>query len=149
MAGEVALLPASDLGGDRTYTLGDVAVVEETGSLEVLEAWRGWPSPVPPPDGQTSYTFLVRFSLDDTQPSESSLYYNSTGFTMRDDQGFEYPSVRADGYARTPTLLFGDLAAGQHVQGWMTFHAPPEASFVELVYAPIVDAAASFRVMAP
>lgn len=54
--------------------------------------------------------------------------------------------IQGAGVARQPELLFGDLAAGQQVQGWVTFYAPPDAEFVELTYRPIADEPVFFRV---
>ena len=150
---EVALQPVADLTGDRVYTLGDVATVEQVVSLELLEAWRGWAgAPLPPPDGQAAYTFLVRFSWDGTQPEFLDIsggYYNSIAFSLRDDESFEYPVLQGDSIARQPQLLFGEVAEGQSVQGWLTFHAPANAEWVELTYAPIADEQVFFRVTAP
>ena len=153
MGGEIALSATTDLTGERMYTLGDTAKVEEVVDLQLLEAWRGWSgATLPPPEGQTTYTFLVRFSWDGTQPQFLSLtggYYNVTGFSMRDDSDFEYPVLQDDSVARQPMLLFGEVAAGQAVQGWLTFHAPADAAFVELTYQPIADSRVYFRVQAP
>jgi hypothetical protein len=153
VSGEVALEPVADLTGDRVYTLGEVATVEQVVSLELLEAWRGWTgAPLPPPDGQASYTFLVRFTWDGTQPQFLDIsggYYNAIAFSLRDDESFEYPVLQGDSIARQPQLLFGEVAEGQSVQGWLTFHAPADAEWVELTYAPIADEQVFFRVAAP
>jgi hypothetical protein len=151
-AGEVSLLPAPELSGERMYTLGQVAMVEGIVQLEVLQATRGWSASVPPPDGMAAWTFLVRFTWDGREPAEFATgepYYNAIGFTMRDDEGFEYPNLQSDLIGRQPALLFGYLAADQSVQGWVTFHAPADASFVELTYSPISDDRVFFRALAP
>jgi hypothetical protein len=153
VSGEVALEPMADLTGDRVYTLGDVAIVEQVVSLELREAWRGWTgAPLPPPDGQAAYTFLVRFSWDGTQPEFLDIsggYYNSIAFSLRDDESFEYPVLQGDSIARQPQLMYGEVAEGQSVQGWLTFHGPADAEWVELTYAPIADEQVFFRVAAP
>lgn len=150
--GEVALLPASDVTGERMFTLGGVAIVEGIVQLEVLQATRGWTANVPPPDGQAAWTFLVRFTWDGREPGEYSTgepYYNAIGFSMRDAEGFEYPNLQSDLIGRQPALLYGTLAAGQSVQGWVTFHAPADTAFVELTYSPISDDRVFFRAVAP
>ncbi len=150
--GEVALLPAPDVTGERMFTPGAVAIVEGIVQLEVLQATRGWAASVPPPDGQAAWTFLVRFTWDGREPGEFSTgapYYNAIGFTMRDDEGFEYPNLQSDLMGRQPALLYGHLAADQSVQGWVTFQAPADAAFVELTYSPISDDRVFFRVLAP
>jgi hypothetical protein len=150
---EVALSAASDLTGERTYTLGDTAKVEEVVDLQLLEAWRGWSgASLPAPEGQTTYTFLVRFAWDGTQPQFLALsggYYNVIAFSMRDDEDFEYPVLQAESVARQPILLYGEVAAGQAVQGWLTFHGPADAAFVELTYQPLADSRVFFRVRSP
>ena len=151
-SGEVALLPDPDVSGERMFTLGDVAIVEGIVELEVLEATRGWSSSVPPPDGMSAWTFLVRFSWDGREPTgfgTGTPYYNAIGFSMRDDQGFEYANLQSDLIGRQPALLFGTLAEDQSVQGWVTFHAPTDASFVELTYTPISDDRVFFKALAP
>jgi hypothetical protein len=151
-SGEVALLPASDVTGERMYTLGDVAIVEGIVELEVLEATRGWSASVAPPDGMAAWTFLVRFTWDGREPtgfSTGTPYYNAIGFTLRDHQGFEYANLQSDLIGRQPALLFGTLAEDQSVQGWVTFHAPIDAPFVELTYTPISDARVFFKALAP
>jgi hypothetical protein len=151
-AGEVALLPATDMTAERMYTLGDVAIVEGIVELDVLEATRGWSASVPPPDGMAAWTFLVRFHWDGREPTgfgTGTPYYNAIGFTMRDDQGFEYPNLQSELIGRQPALLFGTLAEDQSVQGWVTFHAPADASFVELTYTPVSDDRVFFKALAP
>ena len=151
-SGEVALLPATDVSGERMFTLGEVAIVEGIVELEVLEATRGWSSSVPPPEGMAAWTFLVRFSWDGREPTgfgTGQPYYNAIGFTMRDDQGFEYPNLQSDLIGRQPALLSGTLAEGQSVQGWVTFHAAADAPYVELTYDPISDERVFFKAMAP
>jgi len=150
-AGEVeALGPSADLSGERMFTIGDVATVENVSTLTVRQAERGpGLSAMPPPEGQTAYTFLVVFAWDGTTPGPISIgggYYNAINFSLRDDEDFEYPVIQGTGFARQPELLFGDLAAGQQVQGWVTFFAPGDAEFVELTYRPIADEAVFFRV---
>ncbi len=150
--GEVSLLPAPELSGERMYTLGQVAIVEGIVQLEVLQATRGWSASVPPPEGMAAWTFHVRFTWDGREPAEFATgqpYYNAIGFTMRDDEGFEYPNLQSDLIGRQPALLFGYLAADQSVQGWVTFQAPADAAFVELTYSPISDDRVFFRVLAP
>lgn len=150
--GEVSLLPAPELSGERMYTLGQVAMVEGIVQLEVLKATRGWSASVPPPEGMAAWTFLVRFTWDGREPegfATGEPYYNAIGFTMRDDEGFEYPNLQSDLIGRQPALLFGYLAADQSVQGWVTFHAPADAAFVELTYSPISDDRVFFRALAP
>ena len=120
--------------------------------LEVLEATRGWSSSVPPPEGMAAWTFLVRFSWDGREPTgfgTGQPYYNAIGFTMRDDEGFEYPNLQSDLIGRQPALLSGTLAEGQSVQGWLTFHAAADAPYVELTYDPISDERVFFKAMAP
>jgi hypothetical protein len=151
-SGEVALLPATDVTGERMYTLGDVAIVEGIVELEVLEATRGWSASVPPPEGMAAWTFLVRFHWDGREPtgfSTGTPYYNAIGFSMRDDQGFEYPNLQSELIGRQPALLFGTLAKDQSVQGWVTFQAPSDASFVELTYTPVSDDRVFFKALAP
>jgi hypothetical protein len=151
-SGEVALLPATDVSGERMFTLGDVAIVEGIMELEVLEATRGWSSSVPPPEGMAAWTFRVRFSWDGREPTgfgTGTPYYNAIGFTMRDDQGFEYANLQSDLLGRQPALLFGTLAEDQSVQGWVTFHAAADAPFVELTYTPISDERVFFKALAP
>jgi hypothetical protein len=99
-----------------------------------------------------AWTFLVRFTWDGREPAGFATgepYYNAIGFTMRDDEGFEYPNLQSDLIGRQPALLFGYLAADQSVQGWVTFRAPADASFVELTYTPISDDRVFFRAVAP
>lgn len=148
--GDVETLGPASVSGDRMYTLGDVAIVENVSTLTVTQAERGDSlSQLPPPDGQTAYTFLVVFAWDGTTPGPIQIgggYYNAINFSLRDDAGFEYPVIQGSGFARQPELLFGDLSAGQQVQGWVTFYAPAEAAFVELKYTPIADDAVHFRV---
>lgn len=149
---EVPLLPAREVSGARMFTLGDVAIVEGIVQLEVLQATRGWTASVLPPEGQAAWTFLVRFTWDGREPTGFSTgepYYNAIGFTLRDDEGFEYPSLRGDLNGRQPALLFGTLAEGQSVQGWVTFHAPADAELVELTYTPVSDDRVFFRALAP
>jgi hypothetical protein len=129
-----------------------VATVEFVTSLEVLEAVKGHDTGFPLPDGQVAYAFLVRFTYDQASAAPldpGSGYYNSIGFTMRDDEGFQYSSATNNSGARTPTLLFGDLAFGQQVQGWITVWGPPDTSFVELLYTPIADEPVIFRMLVP
>lgn len=150
--GEVSLLPAPELRGERMYTLGQAAIVEGIVQLEVPQATRGWSASVRPPEGMAAWTFLVRFTWDGREPAEYGTgepYHNAIGFTMRDDEGFEYPNLQGDLTARQPALLFGDLAAEQSVQGWVTFQAPGDATFVELTYTPISDDRVFFRALAP
>jgi hypothetical protein len=146
-----SLRPDPSASGARTFTLGEAATVENVSTLEILQAERGWSSSQPPPPGQTTYTFLVRFRYDLRTPGPIEIgggHYNAINFTMRDADGFEYPEVSSSALARDPALLFGDLAFGQSVQGWITVWAP-ESPFVELVYRPIADDPVTFRMLAP
>jgi hypothetical protein len=148
--GSVPLGPMPVTGMPRTFTIGQVARVEEVVALEVLEASRSRADAMSPADGaQAVYSFLVRFSWDGTQPeflSMSGGYYNAIDFSLRDDQAFEYPQRNGSSMARQPELLFGEVAAGQQVNGWVTFQAPADAAWVELVYSPIADERVFFRV---
>lgn len=71
--GEVEVLgPSADLSGERMFTIGDVATVENVSTLTVREAERGpGLSGLTPPAGQTAYTFLVVFAWDGTTPGPS------------------------------------------------------------------------------
>jgi hypothetical protein len=145
------LRPDPDAEGPRVFTLGEVATVETVAELELLQAERDWPGAPAVPAGRTAYTFLVRFRYDLRTPGPIEIgggYYNAIGFTMRDDQGFEYPVIQGSPSARQPELRFGDLNFGQSVQGWLTIWAP-ESAFVELLYRPIADDSVIFRVLAP
>jgi hypothetical protein len=147
----VALGPAPVTGSPRTYTIGQVATVEHVVDLEVLEAWRDHGDGMLP-EGQARYTVLVRFGWDGTQPELLSIaggYYNAINFSIRDDQAFEHPSQNGSAFARQPELLFGEVAAGQQVKGWVTFLAPADAAWVEVVYSPIADERVFFRLAPP
>ncbi|HUG47873.1 MAG TPA: hypothetical protein VMP67_05615 [Candidatus Limnocylindria bacterium] len=150
-AGRVEQLgPSTGHDGERMFTLGETATVENVSTLTLRGAERGdGLASMPSPAGQTTYTFLVSFAWDGTTPgpiSVGSSYYNAINFSLRDDEGFEYPVIQGAGFARQPELLFGYLAAGQQVQGWVTFYAPAEVQFVELTYRPIADDSVFFRV---
>lgn len=150
---DVALQPTDDLPGERMYTIGDTALVEEVVALEVLEAWRHGAHDATTLEPRLStYTFLVQFGWDGT-PREfldmTGGYYNAGGFSLRDDESFEYPVLHSGPDVRQPALLFGEVAEGQIVKGWVTFRAPSDATFVELTYSPIADERVFFRVAAP
>jgi hypothetical protein len=46
-------------------------------------------------------------------------------------------------------LLFGNLTEGQSVQGWVTFNAPTDTAYLDVVYSPISREPATFRVLVP
>lgn len=114
-------LVAPELSGERTYTPGEVALVEGIVQLEVLQATRGGSASVPPPEGMAAWTFLVRFTWDGREPAEFATgepYYNAIGFTMRDDEGFEYPTCRAISSAASPPCCSGtSLPRRRRVRG--------------------------------
>ncbi len=143
------LLPDPSVSGERMYTLGQPVEIEDETQLEVLE---GWIDP-PGPEGTARYTFLVRFSYPVPQSPDpfgvSAGYYNAIGFSVRDDQGFEYAVIQGSSQSREPELLFGNLNEGQDVQGWVTFEAPAETAYLDLVYGPVSRDPATFRVIVP
>jgi len=86
--GGVETLGPASVSGDPMYTLGDVAIVENVSTLTVTQAERGDSlSQLPPPAGQTAYTFLVVFSWDGTTPGPIQIgggYHNAINFSLRD-----------------------------------------------------------------
>lgn len=144
-----ALLPDAAASGERVYTLNDSVEVETDTYLEILEGWRDPPGA----DGQARYTFLARFTYQvPASPDPFGVnagYYNAIGFSVRDDEGFEYAVVQGSSGSREPELLFGNLNEGQMVQGWVTFEAPGDTAHLDLVYTPISISPATFRVIVP
>lgn len=144
-----ALLPDPGVSGERMFTLGQPVEIEDETLLEVVE---GWVEPAQTAR-QARYTFLVRFSYPVPESPDpfgvSAGYYNAIGFSVRDDQGFEYDVNQGGMNTRQPELLFGNLTEGQNVQGWVTFEAPLETAYVDLVYGPVSRDPATFRVLVP
>jgi hypothetical protein len=90
------------------------------------------------------YVFLV----DITGLDAETFHYNLRDFRLIDDEGFQYEPLYSGGWE--PRLEFGDLAPGQHVQGWLTFEGPANPSAVELQYAPnLALVPVVFRVLVP
>lgn len=150
-AGDVEVLgPSADLSGTGMHTLGQTAVVENISTLTLLQAERGDAlSSLPPPEGQTAYSFLVEFHWDGATPGPIEIgsgYYNAINFSLRDDEEFEHPVMQSVTIASRPELLFGDLAAGQRVRGWVTLFGPEDSEYVELVYRPVASDPVFFRV---
>jgi hypothetical protein len=137
------------VSGDRMFTLNQAAEIEDETTLEILE---GWADPAAP-DGQARYTFLVRFNYPVPESPDpfgvNAGYYNAAGFSVRDVEGFEYDVVQGSSESREPELLFGNLTEGQAVQGWVTFEAPADTSYIDLVYSPVSREPATFRALVP
>ena len=123
-------------------TLGARLELPQFQSIELVEAERGRLTGSDPGPGGAHYTFLVAIRAVDAYTTYNPLY-----FKMRDDQGFEYEAF--DG--RRPALLYGDLSSPQSILGWLSFSAPTETAYVELVYTPVsfYGGQAIFRVGVP
>lgn len=101
------------------------------------ETWSPAPDGLWQPDpGNVFVTVLVRIeALGDVS-------YNPFYFDLRDGDGFEYTHT----IGRDPSLSSGDLAAGDIVQGWLTFELPAGSEDgTTLVYDRAFAPGATFR----
>jgi hypothetical protein len=150
--GEVSLLAMPTADDEGVFTLGDSVPVEYVTRLEVETATRGWAAEGRTPDsGMAFWTFLVRFTRPGASPGPYGLgsgFYSVLGFSLHDDQGFEYGVLDAP-YARQPIVRYGELGPDGETRGWLTFHAPANARWVELRYTPISGSTVYFRLAAP
>ena len=89
-----------------------------------------------PDPGNAFITVLVR-----TQ-ALGGISYNPYYFKLRDSSGFEYNHT----IGRDPSLNSGDLAAGDTVQGWLTFEVPvASVDGTTLTYSQLLAPGATFR----
>lgn len=132
-----AVDPRNAGAGIAVRVPGNAFAAPQLMTIVQAETWSPAPDDLWQPDPDNVFvTVLVRIE------ALGDVAYNPFYFDLRDTDGFEHPHT----IGRDPSLSSGDLAAGDIVQGWLTFELPPGSiDGTTLVYARAFAPGATFR----